>query len=232
MSRRMLVPVFLAAGLALSAQEPPLSVPQYPGTSFFLKDPKRLAVACAEEAQRLDASDAHLLAVRGDLWLGMGDRAKAETAFAEALAKDAIDPRTHRLIAQAWMRHGFKAEALAAYKTMAGLDLRGRFDNKKNVLCWAATDLMAAGFVPQAADYMAQSYALDKDDPNNCVDFARAALLAGERDLAARYFAYAVKAEPRDVDIWLDIASAHADYLLKARKGTVAAEGGRPGSSE
>ena len=217
MSRASL-PIILLSGLTLAAQAPVLSVPRLPEASFFLQDPKRLMVACAEEAQRLGPSDARLLAAQGDLWLDMGDRAKAEAAFSSALAKDAGDPRTRRIIAQAWMRHGFKAEALAAYKAMADLDLRGHFDNKKNVLCWAATDLMAGGFPQEASSYMDQSYALDKDDPNNCVDFARAALFAGHRDLAARYFARAVKAEPHDVDIWLDIASAHADYLLKGSK--------------
>ena len=217
MSRRMPFPALLLGGLTLAGQAP-LAVPRSPMASFFLNDPKQLMVACADEAQRLDASDAHLMAARGDIWLGMGDRVKAEGAFAAALAKDAGDPRTHRIIAQAWMRHGFKAEALAAYKAMCALDMGGRFDNKKNVLCWAATDLIAAGFTPEALAYMDQSYALDKDDPNNCVDFARAALFAGQRDLAARYFARAVKAEPHDVDIWLDIASAHADYLLKAKR--------------
>lgn len=224
MSRRMLAPVWLASTLALTAQAPSLRVPKYPNATFFLQDPKQLMVACAEEAQRLDASDAHMMAARGDIWLGLGDRPKAEAAFAKALAKDAGDPRTRRIIAQAWMRHGFKTEAVAAYKAMCGLDMHGRFDNEKNVLCWAATDLMAAGFTREAAGYMDQSYALDKDDPNNCVDFARAALFAGQRDLAARYFARAVKAEPHDVDIWLDIASAHADYLLKAKKGAPAAK--------
>jgi tetratricopeptide (TPR) repeat protein len=193
---------------------PALEVPKQPDAAFFSQDSKRLMLLCAEEAHRLDPLDPHLLAARGEVWLSTGDRAKAEMTFAEAVKRDPGDPRTRRLIAAARMRHGFREEALLAYQAMTALTLSGRFDNRKNVLCWAAADLMEAGFGQEAAGFMDKSYGLDKDDPDNCIQFGRAALLAGQSDLAALYFARAIKAEPTDVDVWLDIASAHADHLL------------------
>lgn len=189
------------------------AVPKHPDAAFFSQDPRQLMLLCAEESARLGPRDPHILAIRGEIWLSAGDRAKAEAAFTEAINRDYGDPRVRRLVAQAWMRFGFKKEALSAYKGMADLLLSGRFDNRKNVLCWAASDLMEAGFTQEAVGYMDQSFELDKDDPDNCIAFGRAALLAGQRAPAALYFARAVAAEPHDVDVWLDIASAHADYL-------------------
>lgn len=195
-----------------------IAVPEQPDEAFFLQDPAQLSAACLRESDTINHSDSREVAPRGNVWLSLGDKATANSTFSFARALDRRDPRTLRVIAQGWMSHGFKGEALKAYKELASLDVSGQFDREKNVLCWVATDLVAAGFPQEASGYMEKSYRLDDDDPNNFIDFGRAALLVGNRDLAATYFARAIQAEPRDVDVWLDIASAHADYLLRAAK--------------
>jgi hypothetical protein len=62
---------------------------------------------------------------------------------------------------------------------------------------------------------------LDKGDAENFIEFGRACLLAGEKDLAAIYFTRAVKADAKDVDVWLGISNAYADLMLQQRKSSV-----------
>lgn len=193
-------------------------VPKVPDAAFFSQDRKVLMRLCAEEALRLDPKDSHLLVEYGDTMLALGERPKAEEAFAKAVAAKPDDPQTHHLIGLAWLRKGFRPEALKAYEAMVSVELSGRYERLKNILNKAAVDLIAAGEVKVAADYQERSYQLDKSDANNFLEFGRAALLAGEKDLAALYFARAAKADPDDVDVWLEIANAHAAVLLRNAK--------------
>jgi len=190
-------------------------VPKVPDAAFFSQDRKVLMRLCAEEARRLDPKDTHLLVEYGDTMLALGERQKAEAAFAKAVATEPDNPQTHHLIGLAWLRKDFRPEALKAYQSMVSVDLSGRYERQKNILNKAAVDLIAAGEVKVAADYQERSFLLDKSDANNFLEFGRAALLAGERDLAALYFARAAKADPNDVDVWLEIANAHAEALLR-----------------
>lgn len=208
------------ASLLLALTAPLLAqTPKAPDAAFFKQDPKTLMVLCAEEAKHLmSSSDAHLLVEYGDVCLGRGDRAKAEASFAAALKHDRNDPQTHRLIGLAWLRKGFKAEALAAYKAMTDVDLRGRYENRKNLFTKAAVDLMSAGFTSEAAGYMESGYLLDKRDEHNFLEFARAAWFANQRELAATYFARAAKAAPDDEDVWIEISNLLADHLVAQRK--------------
>jgi cytochrome c-type biogenesis protein CcmH/NrfG len=65
---------------------------------------------------------------------------------------------------------------------------------------------------------MEQGFQLDKDDATNFLEFGRMALLTGNKDLAALYFARAAQADPKDADVWLEITNAYADLLLRAAK--------------
>ena len=192
--------------------------PKVPDAAFFSQDPKVLMRLCAEEAVRLDPKDTHLLVEFGDTMLALGDRQKAEEAFAKAVATKPDDPQTHHLIGLAWLRKGFRPEALKAYQAMVSVNLSGSYQRLKNLLNKAAVDLVAAGEVKVAADYQERSYQLDKSDANNFLEFGRAALLIGEKDLAALYFARAAKADPNDVDVWLEITNAHAEVHLRTTK--------------
>lgn len=193
--------------------------PSDPTTSVlaltFLEEPKDLAQRCAAEAKRLNPNSTSILAKVGATWLAVGDRAKAEPILQYATYRDGNDARVRLAVARAWMRHGTREEGLEAYKLLARVNLAGRFDNLKNVLAWAATDLIEAGFTEDAETYMERSYSLDHDDPNNFIDFGRAAWLAGRSELAATYFARATQAEPEDIDVWLDIAGAALARLRK-----------------
>ncbi|NWJ40547.1 MAG: hypothetical protein HXX12_06210 [Geothrix sp.] len=192
--------------------------PKVPDAAFFSQDRKVLMRLCAEEARRLDPKDTHLMVEYGDTMLALGERQKAEEAFEKAVAAKPTDPQTHHLIGLAWLRKGFRPEALKAYQAMVSVELSGRYERLKNILNKAAVDLIAAGEVKVAADYMERAYQLDKSDANNFLEFGRAALLAGERDLAALYFARAAKADPNDVDVWLEITNAHAELLLRSAR--------------
>ncbi|HJW08186.1 MAG TPA: tetratricopeptide repeat protein [Holophagaceae bacterium] len=204
--------------LACSVVQAQVPAPKAPDAAYFSQETRALARVCADEACRLAPHDTKIQAIYGEILLASGEKAKAKEQFELAVFRDPKDTRLQRFVAQAWLRHGFKAEAMENYEAMTAVDLRGRFDNAKNVLLRAATDLLGAGMVKEATAYMERSYALDHDDPNNFIEFARAALKAGQRDLAARYFARAVKAEPNDVDVWLDIGSAYADDQMRAQQ--------------
>ena len=187
--------------LVLSGLLPALAqAPETPDAAFFAQDPKVLMRLCADEALRLKARDSHLVAEYGDTMLALGDRKKAEEAFSRALERKPNDPQTRRLIALAWLRHGFLPEALRTYEAMVTLDLSGRYENRKNLFTKAAVDLLVAGQVKVAADYMERGFLLDKSDAANFLEFGRAALQVGEKDLAALYFTRATKADPKDVD--------------------------------
>ncbi len=213
-SMRLRATLFALGSLPLLAQ-----APKVPDVAFFSQDPKVLMILCAEEAKALMSTrDTHLLAEYGDTYLAKGDRAKAEEAFTKAAALSPNDPQTHHLIGLAWLRKGFKAEALASYKAMTEVSLAGRYENRKNIFTKAAVDLISAGYVAEAAAYMESGYQLDKRDEHNFLDFARAAWFANQRDLAATYFARAVKAAGGDEDVWIEIANIMGDHLLAQRK--------------
>ncbi len=193
--------------------------PKVPDVAVFSQDPPVLMLLCAEEARALMGSrDAHLWAEYGDTYLAKGDRAKAQEAFTKAIALNPTDPQSHRLVALAWLRKGFKTEALAEYATMTEVNLAGRYENRKNLFAKAAVDLIAAGCVAEATAYMESSYKLDKRDEHNFLEFARAAWLANQRELAITYFVRATQAAPEDQDVWIEIANILGDQLLTQRK--------------
>ena len=147
---------------------------------------------------------------------------QSETHAAPSFAKtDGAGAETCRTIGLALLRNGYKPEALRAYEAMGGAESQG-FLGKDSSLTRAAIDLLKAGLVPEGIALMEKAYLADPKDANNFVDFGRAALLAGERDQAARYFALALQVEPKDSDIWCQIAEGYADLLARANPPSVA----------
>jgi Flp pilus assembly protein TadD len=148
--------------LACSTLMPLFSqTPQVLDKAFFSQDPKTLIRICAEESIRLNSRDTHLLVEYGDNQLALGNRPKAEEAFALAVAKTPKDAQTHHLIGLAWLRKGYKKEALLAYDAMVHVDLSGSYENRKNIYTKAAVDLIKAGETKIAAEYMEAGYKLD-----------------------------------------------------------------------
>jgi tetratricopeptide (TPR) repeat protein len=174
--------------------------------AYFKGDPKAIMAACADRARAIKPNDSRLLAEYGRAYLASGDRARAEEAFAAAAKSDPKDGETYRLIAFAWQRRGFKAEAMAALEQMQLMDPKA-----KNAFAKAAVNLLDAGQEPVAEALMEKAWKLDPKDWQNCVEFARAAVRNQRSDLAARWFAHTVEARPREERMWNEIALAFAD---------------------
>ena len=215
-------------------------LPNPSDAAFFTQDRNSLMLACADAARTLGATDADRIAEYGWAQLIAGNRDKADAAFHQAIGTggfvfkgvtlmappgqtkqtpgigfnkaEGAGAETYRIIGLAYLRQGLKAEALKAYEVMADAENRG-FLSKQGTLTRAAVDLIRAGFVKEATRYADQAHLLEAKDSDNSLDFAEAALAAGERDLAARYFAYAVKADPKDGEVWMRIAQAYAGTL-------------------
>lgn len=192
------------------------AIPANPDEAFFRQDPRILMRLCTDEAKRLARRDLHVHAETGDVYLSLGDRSLAEAQFESLLHQSRRpDGETFRIVGRAWLRHGFKAEALKAYKEMSGTPESNSWDKRKNYLKRAATDLLEGGLPKEAEEFMDASYAADKGDAQNCYEIGVAAMAAGETGLAIRCFQRAFNAEPRDVDPWLAAARAVGDRLRK-----------------
>jgi tetratricopeptide (TPR) repeat protein len=211
------IQICLSLSIALPAcAQSNSNIPKAPDKTFFTQDSAQLSLTCAEEAKRLNPKDQQLEVEYGEIQLGRGNLAQAQEAFTQALKGAEDDPRVRHWIGQAWLRHGFSKEALASYDAMVKVSLEGRFETRKSLFTNAAVDLVASQ--PEtAANYMAQAYKLSWKDADNCLAFARAALLSEHRDLAALYFSRAAQADPKNADVWLDITNAFADYQIAHR---------------
>lgn len=196
---RILVLLALAL-LPLQAQE--RAVPE----SFFRGESKSVAEACADRSGELKDRDGQTLAVLGRVYLLSGARDKADEAFARAKAQEPKDGETYRLVAYAWLRSGDRAAALKNYALMEAVD-----PSNKEAFRHAALDLMDAGLSSEADELMMRAWALDTDEWKPMVAFGRTALRAKRRDLAAKWFAKAVKAKPDEDKLWAAIALAYAD---------------------
>lgn len=124
---------------------------------LFQQDPQAIMRICAEQARKLDPKDSRLLAKCGRVCLAGGDRAQAEEAFRLALLDDPKDAETHRLIALAWLKAGFQAEALQSFNAMVKF---GSADRK--ALGKAAVNLMDAGLPVDAERMMIRSILSNK----------------------------------------------------------------------
>lgn len=210
--------------------------------SFLAQDPQHLMITCIEASRTLrgiDGDPDHMVE-RGWVYLAAGNREKAESIFQQAIRAPRTRTETYRYLGLAWLHQGFKAEALQAYGIMGatkksswgfgvpnnpggspgGISTSTFFgiDTRKGSMARAAVDMMRSGLVQEASDCMDQVYLADADDSDDFIQFAHAALIADQRDLAARYFAYAVKASPKDKDVWVEITQAYSELLTRKDK--------------
>lgn len=240
----LLTPMLLVAAppaRAQSADWRPLPNPS--GPTFLAQNSQQLMITCIEASRTLGGIDGdpdHMVE-RGWVYLAAGNRGQAEAIFQQAIRAPRTRTETYRLLGLAWLRQGFKAEALQAYQLMGatkksslgfGVPLNsnappsGRasvffgIDTRKGAMARAAVDMMRSGLVREASDCMDQVYLADADDSDDFIQFAHAALIADQRDLAARYFAYAVKASPKDKDVWIEITQAYSELLTRKDKET------------
>ncbi len=201
------------AALGLAAQAPPSkptpaakSAPALFDEAFFAGDRRAILGACADKARSLKPKDAKYLAECGRAYLAALDKPKAEAAFKEAEAREAKDGQVLRLIAQAWLRHGYKTEALEGYEKIVQRDPKN-----KEAITLAAVDLAEVGLVNEAERYMGVVVVLEKEAWERFLLFGRALLVAGQRKKAATWFARAVALKPNEDKLFLEISRTFAE---------------------
>ena len=195
--------LLLLASLCVSAQT---AKPTLFDEAFFSGDRRAILQGCADRARALKPKDAKYLAECGRAYLAAMDRPKAEAAFKDAEAREAKDGQVLRLIAQAWLKHGYKTEALEGYEKIVKRDPKN-----KEALTQAAVDLAEVGLVTEAERYMGVLMALEKDDWERFLAFGRALLVAGQPKKAAQWYARAAALKPHEEKLFLEIALAVAD---------------------
>ncbi|HCZ32989.1 MAG TPA: hypothetical protein DHV93_05775 [Holophagaceae bacterium] len=198
---RALLPAL--ATLTLAAQAP--KSPAF-DEAFFAGDRRAILEGCADRARAIKPKDARYLAECGRAYLAALDKPKAEAAFKEAETREAKDGQVLRLVAQAWLKHGYKTEALDGYEKILVRDPKN-----KEALTLAAVDLAEVGLVAEADRYMGALAALEKDDWERFLRFGRAFLVAGQRKKAATWFARAVALKPEEEKVFLEISRAFAE---------------------
>lgn len=181
-------------------------MPKDLGPAFFSRDPKLVMVECADIARSREGKDSRMLAKYGHVYLAAGDRAKAEEAFALALKDDSKDGTTRYLIGLAWLRNGFKSEAVNSFS---------KIPPDKNDLAKAACRLAEARMVAEAEAMMTTAWNLDREDWENCSEFAKAALLNDLPELAATWFKRTLEAAPKDWCAWNSISLAYAEFFSR-----------------
>ncbi len=199
----MRIALFTLASCCLMAQQAKLPVFD---ESFFGGDRRAILQGCADKARALKPKDAKYLAECGRAYLAAMDRPKAEAAFREAEARESKDGQVLRLIAQAWLKHGYKTEALEGYEKIVKRDPKNQ-----EAITQAAVDLAEVGLVTEAERYMAVLMALEKDDWVGFLAFGRALLTAGQPKKAATWYARAAALKPGEEKLFLEIARAVAD---------------------
>ena len=201
----MLALLLLGAALTLTAQAPK-PTPTVFNEAFFSGDRRSVLQGCADKALSLKPKDAKYLAECGRAYLAALDRPKAEAAFKQAEEREAKDGEVLRLISQAWLKHGYKTEALENYEKIVKRDPKN-----KDALTEAAVDLAGVGLVNEAERFMAVVQHLEPDAWERFLAFGRALLVAGQPKKAAVWYARAAALKPDEEKLFLEIARAVAD---------------------
>lgn len=202
--RAALLP-FACVTLTLCAQAPKPAAVVF-NEAFFAGDRRAILEGCADKARSIKPKDAKYLAECGRAYLAALDRPRATEAFKEAETREAKDGQVLRLIAQAWLKHGYKSEALEGYEKIAARDPKN-----KEALTQAAVDLAEVGLVNESERYMGAVTALDKDGWERFLAFGRALLVAGQQKKAAVWFARAATLKPNEEKLFLEISRAFAE---------------------
>lgn len=203
----MRILILALATLSLAAQVIPAKGPAPVfDEAFFAGNRRALLQGCADKALSLKPKDAKYLAECGRAYLAALDRPKAEAAFRQAEEREFKDGEVLRLIAQAWLKHGYKTEALENYEKIVKRDPKN-----KDAMTEAAVDLAGVGLVNEAERFMAVVEHLESDAWERFLAFGRALLVAGQPKKAAVWYARAAAIKPDEEKLFLEIARAVAD---------------------
>ena len=121
---------------------------------------------------------------------------RARNCCGSAEAKESQDGEVLRMIALAWLKNGFKAEALSAYEQILRRDPKNT-----EAIGQSAVDLAEVGLVNEAEKYMDAFVAREPEDWRTFLAFGRAFLTGGFRKQAAPWFARAVPLKPDEEEV-------------------------------
>jgi tetratricopeptide (TPR) repeat protein len=174
--------------------------------AFFNGDRARILREITGRARSMNDGDAKLLAEYGRAYLTALDVQKGKELLRLAEAKEANDGEVLRLIALAWLKNGFKAEALSAYEQILRKDPKNT-----DVIGRSAVDLAEVGLVNEAEKYMHAFVSREPEDWRTFLVFGRAFLTGGFRKQAAPWFARAVTLKPDKEEVMVEILRAFTD---------------------
>jgi tetratricopeptide (TPR) repeat protein len=183
--------ILALAALALLGADPP--PPAALDEAFFNGDRRAVLKGLADRLNLLKGGDARFMVDCGRAHLAAMDRPRALDYFKRAEAKEPKDGQLLRTIALAWLRHGYKTEALETYALVLARDPKN-----KEALAQCAVDLAEVGLVTEAEKHMNALAALEKEDWRAFTAFGRAFLVGGQRQKASFWFARAFAAKPKE----------------------------------
>jgi tetratricopeptide (TPR) repeat protein len=196
---RTLLACILAA-VTLSAQAIPLD------EAFFAGERKLILREMAERLITAKRRDAPILAECGRAFLAGLEPTKARESLKAAEDRDPKDGRVLRLIALAWLKNGYKAEALTAYEWVLQRDPKN-----KEALTQCGVDLAEVGLMTEADKYMKALVAREPAGWESFLAFGRACLMGGHRKQAAFWFGKAIEVKPKEEKLFLEIMRAFAE---------------------
>jgi tetratricopeptide (TPR) repeat protein len=174
--------------------------------AFFNGDRAKVLREVTERARIMKNNDAKLLAEYGRAYLAALDVPKGKEVLRLAEAKEPNDGAVLRLIALAWLKNGFKSEALSAYEQVLRRDPKN-----KEALAQSGIDLAEVGLVNEAEKYMNAFLAREPEDWHWFLAFGRAFLTGGFRKQAAPWFARAATLKPDKEEVMVEILRAFTD---------------------
>lgn len=187
--------------LSLLAADPPLPALD---EAFFNGDRRAVLKGLAERLNVLKPGEPRYLVDCGRAHLATLDKPKAQDYFKRAEAKEPKDGQLLRVIAQAWLRHGYKDEALSTYALILARDPKN-----KEALTQSAVDLAeVTSFAGEAEKFMNALLVLEKEDWKAFVAFGRAFLVGGQRQKASIWFARALAVKPKEEKVHQEVLRA------------------------
>lgn len=174
--------------------------------AFFNRDRATVLREVTERAYQRKDGDAKLMAEYGRACLAAMDLKRGKEFLQMAEAKESKDGEVLRLIALAWLKNGYKTEALAMYEQISRRDPRN-----KDAVAQSAIDLAEVGLVAEAEQYMKAYQAREPEEWKVFLEFGRALLTGGHRKKAAPWFARAVAIKPKEEKVLLEIMRAFTE---------------------
>lgn len=174
--------------------------------AFFAGERKQVLREMAERLRVENRRNALILAECGRAYLAGLDALTARDILKAAEEREPKDGRVLRMIALAWLKNGYKAEALSAYERVLERDPKNN-----EALTQCGVDLAEVGLMTEAEKFMKALTAREPEEWESFLAFGRACLLGGQRKQAAAWFAKALEVKPKEEQILLEIMRAFTE---------------------